>query len=477
VQEVVVAGTFEVMAGRGGGEVSWEDMMGFAFFLGHVGWLDMLDELVGKMLSSEFTELMPRGFLMTDISGLQGQHRTRRFKEIGWPEHWWAVVSAVRRRDCFVQQDRVFATVGILQLAMPEGNPLPFPIDPNATQEGVFLHAATALVVNCPQLSVLSFVEHPFYRKVKSLPSWVPDLTTAKFPWPMGAFDTPFRACVLPSPSPPKRMVTASGELRLRGFKVDTITVKTEYEAPLNVRLAERTLQLLASLPVEYPHVKFPTEQGGEEVQGQFREAAVVHTMTCYESSNVNRGTEAESRKLMLSFRDWLLVALGQVYAACLLLPGDDKYSPELVAECEERRRKIETLIGGMGARVLVPGVEELMSQGEAVARARRGDGPWPECVVTPQEFKDQIRRVMLYRCLFITTEGWLGLCRQTCEVGDEVWLLESGAVPYVLRPNRREDEGDRFLFCGESYVHGIMHGELVKERSNDGMWKTVVIA
>ena len=453
--------------------------MGFAFFLGHVGWLDGLDSLAGQVLSPEYTKAMSRGFLVTDIAGLQEQHRVRRFdKDIGWPEHWWAVLSSVRRRECFVQQDRVFATVGILQLALPEGTPLPFPIDPNATTEEVFIHAATALVLNCPQLTLLSFIEHPFYRTLKSLPSWVPDLTTAKFPLPLGAFDTPFEAFVLPSAPPPKRTVTPSGELHLRGFKVDTISSKTQYEAPMNIRLAERALEFLASQPLAYPHVKFPSEEGGERVHGQFREAALVHTLTAYESSNVNRGTDTETRRLMVSFRDWLLVALGQVYAGCLLQPGDEDYSSEFVVDARQRRENIEKLIGGLEDKVLVPDVEELMSHGEEVAKARRGEGPWPDCIVSPQEFKDQIRRVMLYRCLFSTTEGRIGVCRQTCEVGDELWLLEGGAVPYVLRRYRGEDgeETSGYTFCGECYVHGIMDGELVGEGGGERALQEVVI-
>ncbi len=477
VQEVVVAGRFTVMAGRAGEGVGWDDMMGFAFFLGHVGWLDGLDSLAGQVLSPEYTKAMARGFLVTDIAGLQQQHRAKPFENIGWPEHWWAALSAVRRRECFVQQDRVFATVGILQLALPEGTPLPFPIDPNATTEEVFIHAATALVLNCPQLTLLSFIEHPFYRTLKSLPSWVPDLTTAKFPMPLGAFDTPFEAFVLPSFPTPKRIVTPSGELHLRGFKFDTVSSKTQYEAPMNVRLAERALEFLASQPLTYPHVEFQTEDG-EMAQGQFREAALVHTLTCYESSNVNRGTEAETRRLMVSFRDWLLVALGQVYAACLMQPGDEDYSLELLADTQRRRQHIEEVIGGLESKVLVPDVEELMRHGEAVIKARRGDGPWPDNIVSPQEFKDQIRRVMLYRCLFSTTEGWIGVCQQTCEVGDEVWLLEGGAVPYVLRRHKGGDgeETSRFTFCGECYVHGIMKGELVGEGANERRLQEVVI-
>jgi hypothetical protein len=450
-------------------------MTGFASFLGHAGWIDVLNSLAGEMLSSEYTEAISRGFGITDVSGLQRRHQGRGFEESGWPEHWWAALSSVRRRDCFVKQDKVFATVGILQQALPVGTPLPFPVNATTTPEEVYVHAATTLLLNCPHLALLSFVEHPFYRKLANLPSWVPDLTTAKFPWPLGTFDTPFTACILPSSAPPPRSITPSGELHLRGFKLDTITSKTQYEAPMNIRLAETTLQFLASLPTHYQHVTFPAAEGEGVMEGQFREAALVHTLTCHEYSNINRGTPDETGRVSASFRDWLLVGLGQVYSGCLLRPGDKEYSVERVAECEERWKEIEKVIGGLEPKVMVPDVEDLRAQGEAVAKAKRGEGPWPECVVSPQEFKDQVRRVMLYRCLFRTEGGWMGVCSETCEVGDEVWLLEGGAVPYVLR---RMPEGGKkgFVFRGECYVHGAMNGELIKEGDVEQRLEHVVI-
>jgi hypothetical protein len=372
-------------------------------------------------------------------------------------------------------QDKVFATVGILQQALPKGTPLPFPVDATATPEEVYIHAATALLLNCPHLTLLSFIDHPFYRKLSTLPSWVPDLTTAKFPWPLGTFDTPFTACILPSSSPPPRTITPSGELHLRGFRLTTITSKTEYQAPMNARLAEAVLQFLAAMPTYYRYIKFDPALGTKKSEeGQFREAVLVHTLTCHEYSNVNRGTAAETVRLSASFREWLLIGLGHVFAACLLRPGDEGYGAGWVEECKERRREIERVIGGLETKVLVPEVEELKEYGEAVAKAKKGEGPWPEYVTSPQEFQDQVRRVMLYRCLFTTTDGWIGICAETCKVGDEVWLLEGGAVPYVLKKHHCRER--TFEFGGECYVHGAVRGELIRDGNIEEQLGEVII-
>lgn len=59
-------------------------------------------------------------------------------------------------------------------------------------------------------------------------------------------------------------------------------------------------------------------------------------------------------------------------------------------------------------------------------------------------------------RAFVVTRKGCCGLAPFKTTVGDAVFLLEGGGVPYFLRP---KDQG-RFEFMGEGYVHGIMGGE-----------------
>ncbi|KAK4136076.1 hypothetical protein BT67DRAFT_375542 [Trichocladium antarcticum] len=467
VQEVVVAGRLEIMVGKRE-ELSWDTMKQFAFFLGHAGWIDVLATLAGDLLPSEFTQAMVRGFGITDIAGMQGSLRAQSgglsADDTPWPERWWAALSAVRRRECFVQQDKVLATVGILQQALPPSTPLPFPVEATATCEEVYTHAATTLLLNCPSLPFLSFLEHPFYRTRKALPSWVPDLTTSKHPWPLGVFDTPFHAFprAPPDTSPPPRSTTPAGHLHLRGLRIDTIHTKSAYQPPLNPHLATTALRFLASNPPPNP-----------ATSSQPPEAALMHTLTCHEMSDVNRGTAAATARLAHSFRAWLLAGLGEAFAArCRLRPGEEGYSSAAqAAEWAARRADVEGLVAGLGPRALLRrGYSSAAQAGEWAAGGGGGGG-----LVAGLGFRDQLRRVMLYRCLFATVDGWWGVCAEWCEAGDEVWLLEGGAVPYVLR--RRVDGGqERFVFCGECYVHGGMEGALVGDGDVEGRLQEVVI-
>ena len=42
--------------------------------------------------------------------------------------------------------------------------------------------------------------------------------------------------------------------------------------------------------------------------------------------------------------------------------------------------------------------------------------------------------------------------------IGDEVYVLFGGDVPYILRPTAEDKESQ---FVGHYYVHGIMKGEV----------------
>lgn len=85
--------------------------------------------------------------------------------------------------------------------------------------------------------------------------------------------------------------------------------------------------------------------------------------------------------------------------------------------------------------------------------------------------------RMTFNRKLFVTKTGFLGLGPKEAKIGDEVFVLKGGRVPFVLR---REEKliytftksraeggqiGDRvgnpaFTLIGDCYVHGIMDGE-----------------
>lgn len=86
-------------------------------------------------------------------------------------------------------------------------------------------------------------------------------------------------------------------------------------------------------------------------------------------------------------------------------------------------------------------------------------------------EMDSQITVTTLCRLLFRTSENKLGLGPKSTKEGDEVWLLAGTKVPYILRP-----VGDKFYeFVGEAFLHGIMDGEVFRERGSERQTITLV--
>jgi hypothetical protein len=67
-------------------------------------------------------------------------------------------------------------------------------------------------------------------------------------------------------------------------------------------------------------------------------------------------------------------------------------------------------------------------------------------------------------RSFFVTKRGYIGIGPDTMKHGDTVCTLFGSTVPFILRPVKGSE---KFRLIGESYVHGIMDGELWKETDN----------
>lgn len=65
-------------------------------------------------------------------------------------------------------------------------------------------------------------------------------------------------------------------------------------------------------------------------------------------------------------------------------------------------------------------------------------------------------------RQAFLSTEGYVGIVPITAQSGDEIMFLPGSPVPFVFR---KMDQPGEYKLVGEAYVHGIMYGELWRER------------
>ncbi|GAB1205249.1 hypothetical protein APSETT445_003922 [Aspergillus pseudonomiae] len=67
-------------------------------------------------------------------------------------------------------------------------------------------------------------------------------------------------------------------------------------------------------------------------------------------------------------------------------------------------------------------------------------------------------------RLLYRTKRGYIGLGPWSVQAGDEVWVIAGARTPFVLRKSLINNSSDteRRSLIGETYVHGIMDGEVI---------------
>jgi hypothetical protein len=64
---------------------------------------------------------------------------------------------------------------------------------------------------------------------------------------------------------------------------------------------------------------------------------------------------------------------------------------------------------------------------------------------------------------LFITESKYIGIASSSMKIGDEVWVLKGGNVPFLLL--RRLSFGSHeYMLVGDCFVNGCMDGELIDE-------------
>jgi hypothetical protein len=74
----------------------------------------------------------------------------------------------------------------------------------------------------------------------------------------------------------------------------------------------------------------------------------------------------------------------------------------------------------------------------------------------------------------FVSTKKFFGMAPPHTHPGDEIWILEGGRMPFILRRSRLDGrETDTLQLVGDAYIHGIMDGQLWM-RPSDLLWKDI---
>ncbi len=346
-------------------------------------------------------------------------------------------------------RDKIFSMLGLAKSHTP--NQIEFPIQPNYDRkvEYIYTSVTTKMLQNTPTLSTLSLVEDRSKRNLRSLPSWVPDYSHS-LPWtPLtylnysGRFDTSLtrkESGLSPTISQNTLIVSA--------VRVGVISQVCE---PMNEILGGPYLLPALLICLALPSIYHSTSESRVEVLAK---CLIADTL----------GTVPDNSSMKRCFHDWLVGALALNLTNSVL----DTVQRDRLMHC---LRLLRTQ--GPQQDDLVPTIREIDSAVEGIRNfqeLQRSNRDIRFSILDSVgenskyvAFSQACSRVGDNRRLFLTSCGYLGLGPRSTDLHDEVWLFHGARVPFVLRNILAENE--TFVLVGETYLHGIMHGENMTEQ------------
>ncbi|OIW23037.1 hypothetical protein CONLIGDRAFT_146567 [Coniochaeta ligniaria NRRL 30616] len=378
-------------------------------------------------------------------------------------------------------RDKIYSLIGILKKILPPGMEMPFRPDysEETSPRTLFTSITSMLLRELPNLKALSLVEDRASRKIKDLPSWVPDYTCHLTGSPLTIVRNSqhaFNCDPATSDSHDGSDVcrVSDDQLVVHGAEFDSIVaIASPMWQVVRTQVIDDCLALCENLSPEY----LQTHTGPGEV--------LWRTM----AANTFEQEEAPA-SLATNFKSWVSARLA-TQITLKSLQCDDATGQVTLIGFEEVLDEVAVthsldILTRLRAKdneniqhesTCIPSIEEILE----VARqmydvqlryilAEQGisfiDPPVPELDIEEATmriegeaaaFKHAISPVLPSRRLFRTAKGYLGHGPASIEPGDRVYLLRGAKVPFVLRGG---EEG-KFELMGETYVHGFMDGEM----------------
>lgn len=404
-------------------------------------------------------------------------------------------------------RDKIY---GVLGLVNPEVRAT-WVIDYQSSPEEVYAIATRRIIEQSRSLRILSCVQDASKRTIATYPSWVPDYNLPYFNMMCnhGGFAAAGSQNQTPQllPYPPGSGCSWS-RLRLRAHVFDTI-VETANERTDYVNsamlLEPSWFELALLLKTPYPatgqkrtEVLWRTLCADQDANstvspapasfgGLFKELVCAMVMVRSEIEEEVSQEPDPPRDCATSFAQAMQRAK-EIWADV----GWDQLTAEQVREKTNSRPRflwrpefgwlVHTLIklqalalteeGGEADTPSWDELERFQEHPSYVMRVKDGEH---RSLVQPKDaaFTNSFRRRYGKRRLFYTEKGYLGLGPASAAIGDKVCILPGAAGPFVCRKDQGEGvkseinavEADlggirRLRLVGESYVHGIMHGE-----------------
>ncbi|KAK5652674.1 hypothetical protein OQA88_10268 [Cercophora sp. LCS_1] len=397
-------------------------------------------------------------------------------------------------------RDKIYAALGVAKAGLPyamiKAQLDKIVPDYRASVASVYTDAVRIMLASAGNLRILSHVQDKSHSKTPNLPSWVPDysipITADPFESMLVSFSASSHSKYTPIPS------SSPTNLIIQAFKLDTITSVGTTDGPLLTRIAKPVSVLRpfygqkAPRRVNFIRIPSTAPPGREDIfipvhpPGSTAMATKIDALWRTITANTMEGIHPAPQHWQSAFSDWIClqvcqamdkftasgkseVAEAELEAVCGaldLLKVDEKGGYAECAHLEVMGGVYDQMArrGGWGVEVPTTGAgtrivpDSVRLRDVALRISGRKEGVvWDNGRV--ERFMNQADFVTDHRRAFSTADGYLGIGPASLEEGDGLFILAGADYPFVLR----EIDGG-YEVIGEAYVHGIMHGEAVRE-------------
>ncbi|KAG8669386.1 hypothetical protein FPOAC2_08715 [Fusarium poae] len=354
-------------------------------------------------------------------------------------------------------RDVVYGLVGIMKhMAAEDGLVLPSEFEPNYDIDikDLLRNVAHKIIEATDSLVYITLVKGPDVRETPCLPSWVPDfpaimtntLSGAQFR-SVGIINSSKHVPHAPNPRP----FTIEGNiLNVFGFCLGKI--KKIGETYIETMQGRRGMSgdILLSMDEVYPYTGQPADEAFWRTLihdtdfsnrpatlvrlGDFQRAIleeIVHPLRVFhmeaDTPSTGEALVLESLREMSYLDDIVARYPSSIFPSLNLVKSCLDFLPQEHVELNDE--EIQMLKEPLSRNSMPPG--------SIMATTYINNRP------------------------ILTDTGYLGMGLESCEIGDEVWIVAGSPAPLVMRTTDKENE---YFVVGESYIHGVMQGEAVTE-------------
>lgn len=372
-----------------------------------------------------------------------------------WFSYLQYMIQEIRRYQASNMKDKVYAVLGLVKGFLPKDSAGHITPDYSLPLEDIYTSVTMSILLELPILSCLSYVGNkPIGLTSLSLPSWVPDYRAAlgRVPLIHLGNHTCFNASGVDPPISAFRRFQGH-ILELQGRLVDTVI---DYSIPLSDMRSTcyviRCIDMCLKLSNIY-------RTGEDRVEALWRTLIADTT----ERPPIQHPAPAVYSD---HFHDWMLTLMVRWFVDWVQQPNSRNSQMDTIDQLSD-----STSSSALPTRMEL---EDSFRLALVATDSTRSDAPLLYKPLETVKERDKIMQqfvsphvrsskgfylfdratkdVRSNRRLFRTREGYIGLAPVDVEYGDALYILDGARVPFLLRQNR---------LVGETYVHGIMHGEL----------------